>query len=148
MAHLLGRLMLLRYLSVEAADALDDLESLSTLMSFEKMRQAVEELCSKLAAEQPAIDGHSCFSLIHAEQTEVVLNRRVWIELFLEQELPRMRQILTDHQKSEPIARSNEFEGSVPALARELEDGIRNSAEHAGGIGIEVGVFVVMREMI
>lgn len=145
---LLRQFMLLRGLTTRAADALGRLESLEALMSFEQMQKALEKLCSELGPQLPPIGGRSEFTIAHTEQAEVILNRQTWIELFLAQESSRMRQDLIDYQKSGQRMPSQGFEASPAALAREVEDGIRSSKEHAGGIGIEVGVFVIQRHLI
>jgi hypothetical protein len=148
MDPLLRQFMLLRGLTTRAADALGRLESVDSLMSFDDMQTAIEQLCAELAPQLPPIGGRSAFVIAHAEQAEIILNRQSWIELFLAQESPRMRQDLIEYQKSGQRMPSSGFEASPAALAREVEDGIRSSKEHAGGIGIEVGVFVIKRHLI
>lgn len=144
---LIRQFMLLRGLTTPFGYAVGRMESVSSLMEFEQMQAALERLCSCVAAQLPPIGGRSEFTVVHSEKAEVILNRQTWVELFLAQESPRMRQDLIDYQKSGQRMPAQGFEQSPAALAREVEDGIRSSKEHAGGIGIEVGVFVIKRSL-
>ncbi|ETN46725.1 uncharacterized protein HMPREF1541_00914 [Cyphellophora europaea CBS 101466] len=145
---LLRRFMMLRGLTTPAGAALGRLESVDSLMDFDQMQTALRKVCGELAPQLPPVGGRSQFIIDHAEKAEVILDRQTWIELFLTQESSRMRQDLIDYQKSGQRMPASGFEASPAALAREVEDGIRSSKEHAGGIGIEVGVFVIRRSLI
>jgi hypothetical protein len=141
---LLRQFMMLHNLTMHACVALSRMVAIDSLMDFDDMQSTIETLCQTLGEQAPAMH-RSRFRIMHAEQAEVILNRQTWIDLFLAQEGARMKQDLIDYQKSGLRMPAQGFKASPTALAREVEDGIRNSREAAGGVGIEVGVFVIRR---
>jgi hypothetical protein len=135
-------------LTTFAGEALGKMEAVESLLMYEDMKAALQSLCDDLGRQLPPIGGRSSFSVVHAEQTEIILDRHTWVEQFLAQEGIRMKQELVNYQKSGQRMPAQGFEASPAALAREVEDGIRSSTEEAGGVGIEIGVFVIRRSLV
>ncbi|KPI44095.1 uncharacterized protein AB675_6587 [Cyphellophora attinorum] len=145
---LLRRIISLRGLTTRAGEALGRMDALDVMMDFDDMQSAIERICRGLEARSTAAGRASHFTLEHAERIEVVLEKRTWIQQFIAQESSRMKQDLIDYQKSGQRMPAKDFEASPAALAREVEDGIRNSTEASGGIGIEMGVYVIRRALV
>jgi hypothetical protein len=59
----------------------------------------------------------------------------------------RLRQNMIDYQKAGGRMPARGFDASPGSLAREVVEGIKSSREGAGGIGVEVGVFVIQRSV-
>jgi hypothetical protein len=144
---MLRSFMLLRGLTMAAGTALGRMDAAESLMEFGDMQEKLQQLCEALPQHLRSSRPNK-FTIAHAERAEVVLSRQTWIELFLAQESARMRQDLIEYQKSGQRMPSQGFEASPAALAREVEQGIRESKERAGGVGIEVAVFVIQRSLL
>jgi hypothetical protein len=145
---LLRRIISLRGLTTKAGEALGRMDALDVMMDFDDMQSAIERICRGLEARSTVTGRASRFTLEHAERIEIVLEKRTWIQQFIAQESLRMKQDLIDYQKSGQRMPEKGFEASPAALAREVEDGIRNTREVSGGIGIEMGVFVIRRALV
>lgn len=138
--------VILNNLTTDAAVALGKTGAVDSIMEFEEMRKKLSELCESFAPIAPTPDGQrSTFQIVHSEKVEVVLDRQTWMEWFVEQEAPRMRQDLIDYQKAGGRMPAREFAASPAALVREVEEGLKSSRRTAGGTGIEIGVFVIRR---
>lgn len=147
---LLRRFMMLRGLTTKAAEALGRMDAIDAIKDFDDMHAAIEAICHGLGRHPTPSSRASRFTIEHAERTEIVLDRATWIQQFLTQESSRMKQDLIEYQKSGQRM-PTELEGvqaSPGALAREVEDGIRNSRVNVGDIGIEMGVFVIRRSVV
>ena len=148
MDPLLRRFMMLRGLTTRAGEALGKMDAIEALLEFDDMQVAIEKLCHELESRRWQQGRSHRFTIEHAEKTDIVLDRQTWIQQFLAQEGSRMKQDLIEYQKSGQRMPTSGFEASPAALAREVEDGIKNSTTPAGGIGIEMGVFVIRRSLI
>jgi hypothetical protein len=139
----LRQFVLLNDLTTDIASALGRFHSLSALKTFEQMKDEVKKLCREITVRSPRRGLQSDFRLIHDEKVEVILDRGTWLDWFVEQESGRIRQNIIDYQKRGGRMPSRGFDASPGSLAREVIEGIKNSREDAGGVGIEVGVFVI-----
>jgi hypothetical protein len=141
----LRQFVLLNGLTADVATAMGSLSAVPKLKTFEEMHAQLQILCSELTPRAPGRGLRGDFSVIHAEKVEVVLDRRTWMSWFVEQESTRIRQNIIDYQKAGGRMPARGFDASAGSLAREVVDGIETSREEAGGVGIEVGVFVIRR---
>ncbi|KAL2431403.1 hypothetical protein ABEF95_007843 [Exophiala dermatitidis] len=146
----LRQFILLNSLYMELAIQLGRMAGVAGMKSFEEMRQLLEAMCRELGQRAPSRGLPSRYDVVHAETAEVVLDRALWKEWFVEQEQPRLRQNLVDYHKSggRMPARRGQIEITPGMLAREVVDGIRHSREPAGEAGIEIGVFVIRRTLV
>lgn len=90
------------------------------------------------------------FTIVSASLQSVHVAREAWVKWFTEQEVPRMRDIMSKHYARAPRSPQTEGVGDYTAagLVREITDGIKGRAYEAGEApreGIEVGVFVIKR---
>ena len=144
----LRQFVLLNNLTTNVADALGRLEALPQMKTFEEMEAALRNLCADLTQRAPRRGFPGEYNVIQAEKTEVILDRMTWMSWFLEQESARLRQNIVDYQKAGGRMPTRGFDASPGSLAREVVEGIKNSKVDSGGVGIEVGVFVVRRSVV
>lgn len=144
----LRQFVLLNNLTTNAAAALGKLAALPKLKTFEEMEEKLTSLCRDLTQRAPGRGLRGQFSLIHTEKAEVTLDRLTWVGWFIEQESARLRQDIVDYQKAGGRMPARGFDASPGSLAREVIEGIKSSREDAGGVGIEVGVFVIRRSAL
>ncbi|EXJ82899.1 hypothetical protein A1O3_06715 [Capronia epimyces CBS 606.96] len=146
----LRQFVLLNGLYMELAIQLGEMAGVAGMKSFEEIQQLLETMCRELGQRAPSRGLPSRYEIVHSETTEVVLDRALWKEWYVEQEQPRLRQNLVDYHKSggRMPARQGQIEITPGMLAREVVDGIRHSREMAGNAGVEVGVFVIRRALV
>ncbi|KIW84126.1 hypothetical protein Z517_03373 [Fonsecaea pedrosoi CBS 271.37] len=146
----LRQFILLNNLYTDIAIQLGRMDAVASMKSFEEMQTMLLAMCEALSQRAPSRGLPSRYQIIHAETAEVVLDRTLWKEWYIEQEQPRLRQNLVDYHKSggRMPARSGRIEVTPGMLAREVVDGIRQSRETAGNVGVEVAVFVVRRTTV
>lgn len=90
------------------------------------------------------------FSIVSASQETVYIGREAWAEWFIEQEQPRIREIMNASYGRKPGRPLTGGGGDYTAagLVREIFDAIKDRAYEPGQApreGIEVGVFVIKR---
>lgn len=146
----LRQFVLLNSLYMELAIKLGQMAGVAGMKSFEEIGHLLEAMCRDLGHRAPSRGLPSRYDIVHAETAEVVLDRSVWKEWYVEQEQPRLRQNLVDYHKSggRMPTRQGQLEITPGMLAREVVEGIRHSRESAGNAGIEVGVFVIRRSLV
>lgn len=167
---LLRQLVVLNELSADVGMALGQMTSILHMDDFETMQSNVQQLChqlnrresssSRLQAPAPSHATSSTrFSLIHACKGEVIMDRTLWAEWYIQQETPRIRDVLNDYWRNGyRLPTSNvvgiggrthgDREVTCPMLLREILDGIgkRPSVDGAEpGDRLELGVFVIGR---
>lgn len=143
----LRHFVLLNGLFMHVANTLGGLPAVEAMKTYEELRDAVSAMCGALNQRSPSRGVASRYEIAHSETAEVVLDRSVWVDWFVEQEHQRLRQNLVDYHKSGgrmPTPRG-QIDVTPAMLAREVVDGIRQSREQAGNVGLEVGVFVIRR---
>lgn len=147
---LLRQFILLNNLTSDAAAMMGVMTAVEQMLDFDEMKQKVESLCRNLT-QRPAIRGQrSVYRVTQCESTSVVLDRATWVNWFVEQEQPRLRQNLVEYHKSggRMPGASGHKEITTGMLTREIVDGIQKSREVAGNADIEVGVFIIMRSTV
>ncbi|RMZ77168.1 hypothetical protein DV737_g4502, partial [Chaetothyriales sp. CBS 132003] len=145
----LRQFCLLNDLTMDAASRMGKLAAVWAMMSFEDMSSCLDKLCIDLAERAPVgREPRSGYSVIHRDKVEMVIDRMTWVQWFVEQESARLRQDMVDYQKAGGRISARGFDATPASLAREVIEGISASTEAAGGVGIELGVFVIRRSMI
>ncbi|RMD40166.1 hypothetical protein DV735_g4954, partial [Chaetothyriales sp. CBS 134920] len=145
----LRRFCLLNNLSMDAASRMGRVAAIPAMMTFEEMCRRLEQLCTDLAERAPVgREPRSGYSLIHSAKVDMTVDRNSWLQWFVEQESARLRQDLVDYQRAGGRISTRGFDTTPASLAREVIEGIRTSTEVAGGVGIELGVFIIRRSMI
>jgi hypothetical protein len=149
-APFLRQFIILNSLYAELANELGNMSAVPTMKTFGEMEASLAILCSSLAAMAPTRGARSRYDIVHADKAEVILDRTLWRDWFIEQETPRMKQNLVDYHKSggRMPSRSGRIEVTTGMLAREVIDGIRQSRHAAGDVGIEIGVFAIRRSVV
>ena len=146
----LRQFILVNGLYAYAAANLGKMASVAGMKSFEEMERLVAAMCERLNQRSPPRSLPSRYEIVHAETAEVVLDSAIWRDWYIDQEQPRLRQNLVDYHKAggRMPSRVGTIEVTPSMLAREVVDGIRQSRETAGHVGMEVGVFVIRRSMV
>lgn len=146
----LRQFILLNSLYTEVATDLGRMAAVTGMKSFEEMKVLLAAMCAALTQRAPSRGLPSRYEVVHAETAEVLLERTLWKDWYIEQEQPRLRQCLVDYHKSggRMPARSGQIEITPGMLTREVIDGVRQSREAAGNVGLEVGVFVIRRSTV
>ena len=140
---------MLNNLTVDAAIRMGNIAALPAMMDFNTMSAILKSLCERLTERAPPGRGaRSGYGVIHAEAVEMSLERPTWMEWFIEQETARLKQDMIDYQKAGGRMPNRGFDCTPGSLAREVIEGVRNSKENAGGVDIEVGVFVIRRSLL
>lgn len=143
----LRHFVLLNGLFMHVANTLGSLPAVQAMKTYEEIGAAVSAMCGALNQRSPSRGVASRYEIVHSETADVVLDRSVWVDWFVEQEHHRLRQNLVDYHKSGgrmPPPRG-QIDVTPAMLAREVVDGIRQSRQPAGNVGLEVGVFVIRR---
>ena len=129
-------------------DSMGTMEAVASTLEFEQLSLRISSLCQTLSAEPLEQYGpHSNFNLVYSDVGELNLERSDWLEYWIHQEQPRLKADLVQYQKTggrmpSPIGL---HEATPASLSRELTDAMSKSTEPCGGVGIEVGVFVIQR---
>jgi hypothetical protein len=144
----LRQFILLNGLYTQLAATVGQMAAVAAMKSFKEIQEAVTAMCQALSQRAP-FRGllPSRYEIVQAETAEVVLDRAVWKDWYIEQEQPRLRQNMVDYHKSggRMPAPRGQIEVTPGMLAREVIDGVRQSRAEAGNAGLEVGVFVIRR---
>jgi hypothetical protein len=145
----LRQFILLNGLYTDIAVRLGQMAAIGGMKTFEEMTSLLVALCEALGQRAPR-GLPSRYDIVHAETAEVVLDHALWRDWYIDQEKPRLRQNLVDYHKSggRMPSRSGQLEVTTGMLAREVIEGIQQSREPAGNVGLEVGVFVIRRTAI
>lgn len=147
----LRQFILVNGLYTHVAAKLGSMASVEEMKGFQEMERLVAAMCQRLNQRTtPPRNLPSRYEIVHAETAEVVLDSAIWRDWYVEQEQPRLRQNLVDYHKAggRMPARSGQIEVTPGMLAREVVEGIRQSREAAGNVGMEVGVFVIRRTIL
>ncbi|KAL8896623.1 MAG: hypothetical protein Q9207_007627 [Kuettlingeria erythrocarpa] len=124
------------------------LEPIWAMHNFHQLQVKVAQLLSSM--NRKAGGNLHRFAIAQASSESVHVGREAWASWFTEQELPRMRDIMTKSYGRTSLQPQNEGVGDYTAagLVREIIDGIKGRPYEAGEAprqGIEVGVFVIRR---
>ncbi|KAJ9610342.1 hypothetical protein H2200_005119 [Cladophialophora chaetospira] len=146
----LRQFILLNGLYTQIAVELGQMTAVRGMKTFEEMTSSLAAMCEALSQRGSARGLPSRYDIVHAETAEVVLDRALWKDWYIEQEKPRLRQNLVDYHKSggRMPSRVGQIEVTAGMLAREVVDGIHQSREPAGNAGLQVGVFVIRRSTV
>jgi len=146
----LRQFVLLNNLYSDAAAALGRMAATESMFDFDEMSTHVQTMC-QVMSQRPASRGlRGRYEIVHAETAQVILERSIWTDWYVEQEQARLRNDLVEYHKSGgrmPSPRG-QVEVTTGMLAREVVEGIRNSKAAAGQAGIEVGVFLIRRSAL
>ncbi|KIW10648.1 hypothetical protein PV08_11612 [Exophiala spinifera] len=143
----LRHFVLLNGLFMHVANTLGSLPAVEAMKTYEELREALSALCGTLSQRSLSRGVASRYEIVHSETADVVLDRSVWVNWFVDQEHHRLRENLVDYHKSGgrmPSPRG-QIDVTPAMLAREVVDGVRQSREQAGNVALEVGVFVIRR---
>ena len=135
-------------LSADIAIAIGKFDAVEHLSSYDGMKRKVNMLLEKLNRGSHPSKG-SNYSLVYSSKENVFVDRRVWVDWFLQQETPRFRHVTTRYfQRARRLPEQPHVNYAV--LTREIVEGITERKYNPGEgpsdeDGIEVGVYVVRR---
>ncbi|PGH04883.1 hypothetical protein AJ79_06968 [Helicocarpus griseus UAMH5409] len=160
---LLRQMVVVNELSADVSKALGCMPAVNEMHDFETMQNNILRLCHNLNARESALGQQSAprgskFSIMYGAKGEVRMDRKSWIEWYIQQETPRARDILNGYWRNSyrPAGRvvspgghnPTNRETPCPSLLQVLFQGIRDRSNFDGtGLGesLEVGVFVIRR---
>lgn len=145
---LLRTMIQIHSLSADLGSNIGTMAAVSRMLPFEQMTRLIKLLLRRLnRPTQGSIAQHSKFTLVQASKGKVQLERDVWMEWWLHQETPRVREVMRSYfKRGSRLPQSKEK--SESALVWEILDGVKvrkyppYEPPHEG---IEVGVFVIKR---
>ncbi|CAL8581612.1 hypothetical protein XPA_007301 [Xanthoria parietina] len=137
-----------RCIPERVAERINKLEAIEVMSRFDQLRGRIRRLIQSMN-EKGNGRVHK-FELALAGKEKVHLGRGVWAEWFLEQELPRFRQIVDDYYGRTPgrgVPQAHNQDYTAAGMVGELIDGIKDRPYDGREPqeGIEVGVFVIKR---
>lgn len=145
---LLREMTILKGMNTYAAERLGRMPAVASMLSFEELEYKLSGFCSAINQHASTRNTRTSFAIVHSEKTEVILDKQTWQTWFVEQEQTRFKHDLIDyHQAGGKLPQASEGKSEVTAgmLAREITESISRSTNTSGGVGIELGVFVVRR---
>ncbi|OJD10631.1 hypothetical protein ACJ73_09740 [Blastomyces percursus] len=163
---LLRQMVVVNELSADVSKALGSMPAIAEMDDFEAMQNNILRLCENLRQRESSLAGSaptrsSRFTMVYSGKGEICMDRKSWIEWYIQQETPRARDILNGYWRagyqlptsfvvSSPGTRKPETrEISGPSLLQVLFQGLRNRAsiDWSSDLGksMEVGVFVIRR---
>ncbi|KAL8728661.1 MAG: hypothetical protein Q9166_005225 [cf. Caloplaca sp. 2 TL-2023] len=145
---ILSTMMGARNVPTGVAQDLNRLEAMDAMVTFGGLRARVIQLMKNMNEKGNGTIHR--FTLVAAGKEMVHLGRGVWAEWFLEQELPRYRQIINNHFGRTPgraVPQPQDEDFTAAGMVGEIIDGIKERPYDGGEPqeGIEVGVFVIKR---
>ncbi|KAL8781293.1 MAG: hypothetical protein Q9213_006068 [Squamulea squamosa] len=137
-----------RSIPESVAEKINKLEAIDAMSRFDILGARINRLI-KAMNEKGNGTVHR-FALATASKEKVHLRRGIWADWFLEQELPRFRQIVDDFYGRTPgraLPQVHNHDFTAAGMVGEIIDGIKERPYDAGEPqeGIEVGVFVIKR---
>ena len=130
-------------LSADLGVSVGNMAAVSNMLAFETMKSRINLLFRKLSRTTQ----HPTFTLLQASKEEMYLERDVWMEWWLHQETPRIKEVMR-HYFKRGLRLPQTKEKSESALVWEILDGLK-ARQYAPydppHEGVEVGVFVIKR---
>ncbi|EEQ84100.2 uncharacterized protein BDCG_00905 [Blastomyces dermatitidis ER-3] len=163
---LLRQMVVVNELSADISKALGSMPAIAEMDDFEAMQNNILRLCENLRQRESSLAGpaptrSSRFTLVYGGKGEICMDRKSWIEWYIQQETPRARDILNGYWRvgyqlptsltasSQGTRQQGNREISGPSLLQVLFQGLRNRAsiDMSADLGksMEVGVFVIRR---
>ncbi|KAL8861834.1 MAG: hypothetical protein Q9178_001703 [Gyalolechia marmorata] len=130
------------------AEKINKLEAMDVMSRFDILKARINR--SVRGMNEKGNGSVHRFALVMASKEKVHLGRGVWADWFLEQELPRFRQIVDDYYGRTPgrgLPQVHNQDFTAAGMVGEIIDGIKERPYDGGAPqeGIEVGVFVIKR---
>jgi hypothetical protein len=148
---LLRQLVVVNELSADVGRYLGKLAAVSQMDDFATMKANIVALCESMSDN----DSSSQFEIADAGRGSTHLDRSLWAEWFIQQERPRMKEILSLYWQNGRRTTKNLGSGMMcnkevtsSGLLSEICDGIRKRRygdDNEPRDGIELGVFVIRR---
>lgn len=135
-------------LTAAVAETIATMASVEAMMDMKQMEDKIFQLCEVVASRSSSRLPSNKFVIAHSEAVEVALDRDTWVNWFVEQEQPRIKDALIQYHKQggrvpQVSMRNEEITASM--IVREITEGIQKSTKEAGNVPIEVGVLVIRR---
>ncbi|KAI9746891.1 MAG: hypothetical protein M1835_002335 [Candelina submexicana] len=137
---ILRAMVVVNEFSADLGNTLGRMEAVDQMLGFHQMKHSIINLCKDLSRSTK-------YSLLYSGTEEVLLERKVWSEWWVQQESGRIREGLGRYFRK---ARRLPADSDVAPinLIREIIDGVSSrqyDTSSAPSKGFEVGVFVIQR---
>ena len=136
---LLRGLVSLHGLTSALAEEIAELQAISKLDNFGMLTLKVRQLLASINR-----GGKAQFSLELARKETVQADHKVWVQWFIEQEVPRFREVMNRYWQRGVRLPQDQYM-SAASLVRKITDGLADGKGVQKGAGIEVGVYVIKR---
>ena len=145
---LLRTMIQIHGLSADLGNDVGTIAAVSNMLAFEVMTRRISRLLGKLGRmTQGSVAQNPKYTLVQSSKEKVELERDVWMEWWLHQEAPRIKEVMRSYFKR-GFRLPQSKEKSESALVWEILDGVK-ARKYAPydypSEGIEVGVFVIKR---
>ena len=145
---LLRTMIQIHGLSADLGNDVGTIAAVSKMLAFEVMTRRIRGLLGRLGRmTQGSVAQNPKYTLVQSSKQRVELERDVWMEWWLHQEAPRIKEVMRSYFKR-GFRLPQGKEKSESALVWEILDGVR-ARKYAPydypSEGIEVGVFVIKR---
>ncbi|KAL8793839.1 MAG: hypothetical protein Q9195_003564 [Heterodermia aff. obscurata] len=145
---LLRTMIQIHGLSADLGNDVGTIAAVSKMFAFEAMTRRISRLLVSLGRmTQSSVAQKPKYTLVQSSKERVELERDVWMEWWLHQEAPRIKEVMRSYFKR-GLRLPQGKEKSESALVWEILDGVkaRKYAPYdSPSEGIEVGVFVIKR---
>ena len=141
---LLRNIISSRHLSADIGASIGKMVAATHLLSFANMSRKLAILLHELS--RTAQPFNSTYKVVYSTKQTVKIEKSVWLEWFVRQEKPRIRQVTTEYFNRAKMLPGDE-NVNYAALTREIMEGMvkREYEDGPPKEGVEVGVFVVRR---
>ena len=144
---LLRTMVSIHNLSMDFGAGVGRIAAIDQMLDFEKMSRRIRVLLRKLGRGASTIQCSPKFTITQASKQVVQLDRRVWIEWWVQQEQGRIRTVV-ERYLQRGVMMPTKKDATAATLVQEVLDGVR-TRKYADydeeRKGIEVGVFVIKR---
>ena len=145
---LLRTMVSIHNLSMDFGAGVGKIAAVDQMLPFENMTRRLQTLLRKLSRGTSAIQRPSPkFALIESSKRVVQLDRRVWTEWWVQQEMGRIRTVV-ERYLQRGVRMPATKDATAATLVQEVLDGVRTRKYAEYDVereGIEVGVFVIKR---
>lgn len=160
---LLRQLVVVNGLSADIGMALGHMASVNQMDDYDTMQGRISQLCKDLTDRESTspVPPSTKFDLIYSAKGDIDLDRKLWIEWYIQQETPRAKDILNEYWRNgyrlsagNMASTGNRSPGAHEVtpqmLLREILEGLRKRSETEPSDleqGLELGVFIIQRSL-
>ena len=137
------------HLSADLAMNVGTMAAVGEMATFEQMKRRIEELLRSMSGRGGGVAAQASYELVYASAEKVVLERSTWVDWYVQQETPKIKDVTTKYIQRARQLPAEKHVGHA-ALTREIVEGVKGRKYAAGTEpgkedGVEVGVFGIRK---